>query len=83
MTLASRLTFWTGKLFFFFSKCTYPYLVYMFTDDDSDAVTSPDSLPPAASPAPLTASRARASSRRTDPTTRTSSTRTLSARATS
>ncbi len=45
--------------------------------------TSPSSSPPAASPVPLTASPARASSRPTGPTTRTSSTRTWCARATS
>lgn len=44
--------------------------------------TSPNSSPRAASLAPSTASRARASSRRTDPTTRTSSTRISCARAT-
>lgn len=48
-----------------------------------NAGTSPSSSPPAASPAPSTASRARVSSRRIGPMTRTSSTRTWCARATS
>jgi 26S proteasome regulatory subunit N7 len=57
------------------------YLAACFAN--CDVVISPSSSPPAVSPAPLTASRATASSRRTGRTTRTSSTRTWCARATS